>query len=64
MPATMGTALVSRVETPAVARTVPRWKASCKEMKARPLQASSRPVNTGTGRVPSTADLVATSPAA
>ena len=60
----MGSRLVSSVDTPAVARAVPRWKASCRQTKARPWQAGSSRANTNTGWMPLTAALVETSPAA
>jgi len=62
-PARIGKMLVSRVETPAVARVVPRWNESWSEMKARPWQAGSSRANMMTGLVPPTAALVTTSPA-
>jgi hypothetical protein len=62
-PASIGSMLVSRVDTPAVARAVPRWKDNCRDTKARPWQARSNAANKSTGLVPLTAALVATSPA-
>src|SRR5260370_19096964 len=62
-PASIGRALVSMVDTPAVARTVPRWKASCRDVKARPWQAGSAAAKSHTGLVPPPAALVPTSPA-
>jgi len=62
-PARIGSRLVSSVETPAVARAVPRWKESWTQTKPRPWQTASTRTNTYTGSMPPTAAFVATSPA-